>query len=120
VVDYPTDNWLRCWFAGIQADAVSISLHRSLTDWERFVASCFREFARIVRPGGKIAFEVGEVRGGKLALEHTVLSAAAELPVAPLAVMINRQIFTKTAQCWGVDNNAKGTNSNRIVVFERR
>jgi hypothetical protein len=34
--------------------------------------------------------------------------------------MINRQVFTKTAQCWGVDNNAKGTNSNRIVVFERR
>ncbi len=55
-----------------------------------------------------------------LALEHTVLSAAAGLPLQPLAVMINRQVFTKTAQCWGVDNNAKGTNSNRIVVFERR
>jgi hypothetical protein len=120
VVDYPTDNWLRCWFAGIDAESVPITLHRSLVDWERFVASCFREFARIVRPGGKVAFEVGEVRGGTLALEHTVLAAAAGLPFEPLAVMINRQAFTKTAQCWGVDNNAKGTNSNRIVVFERR
>jgi hypothetical protein len=120
VVDYPTDNWLRCWFAGIEPATVPITLHRSLADWERFVAACFHEFARIVRPGGKIAFEVGEVRGGKLALEHTVLSAAAGLPLQPLAVMINRQVFTKTAQCWGVDNNAKGTNSNRIVVFERR
>ena len=120
VVDYPTDNWLRCWFAGIDAEAVPITLHRSLEDWERFIACCFREFARIVRPGGKVAFEVGEVRGGKLALEHTVLAAAAGLPFEPLAVMINRQVFTKTAQCWGVDNNAKGTNSNRIVVFERR
>jgi len=120
VVDYPTDNWLRCWFAGIDAEAVPITLHRSLADWERFIASCFREFARIVRPGGKVAFEVGEVRGGTLALEHTVLAAAAGLPFEPLAVMINRQVFTKTAQCWGVDNNAKGTNSNRIVVFERR
>jgi hypothetical protein len=120
VVDYSTDNWLRCWFAGIQPAAVPITLHRSLADWERFVGSCFREFARVVRPGGRIAFEVGEVRGGKLALEHTVLSAAAGLPLQPLAVMINRQVFTKTAQCWGVDNNAKGTNSNRIVVFERR
>lgn len=120
VVDYPTDNWLRCWFAGIEPATVPITLHRSLADWERFVASCFREFARVVRPGGKIAFEVGEVRGGKLALEHTVLSAAVGLPLQPLAVMINRQVFTKTAQCWGVDNNAKGTNSNRIVVFERR
>jgi phosphatidylethanolamine/phosphatidyl-N-methylethanolamine N-methyltransferase len=78
------------------------------------------EFARVVRPGGKIAFEVGEVRGGKVALEHAVLSAAKDLPLEPIAVMINRQAFTKTAQCWGVDNNAKGTNSNRIVVFERR
>ena len=120
VVDYPTDNWLRCWFAGIDAETVPITLHRSLADWEGFVASCFREFARIVRPGGKVAFEVGEVRGGKLALEHTVLAAAAGLPFEPLAVMINQQVFTKTAQCWGVDNNAKGTNSNRIVVFERR
>jgi SAM-dependent methyltransferase len=120
VVDYPMDNWLRCWFAGIDPRTVPITLHSSLADWERFVAACFREFARIVRPGGKIAFEVGEVRGGKVALEHAVLSAAEGLPFEPLAVMINRQAFTKTAQCWGVDNNAKGTNSNRIVVFERR
>ena len=120
VVDYPMDNWLRCWFAGIGANAVPITLHRSLTDWEAFVASCFGEFARVVRPGGKVAFEVGEVRGGKVALEHAVLSAARGLPLTPLAVMINRQSFTKTAQCWGVDNTAKGTNSNRIVVFERR
>jgi hypothetical protein len=120
VVDYPSDNWLRCWFAGIEPASVPISLHRSLTDWESFVAACFKEFARVVRPGGKIAFEVGEVRGGKVALERTVLSAAKGPPLAPIAVMINRQAFTKTAQCWGVDNNAKGTNSNRIVVFERR
>ena len=120
VVDYPMDNWLRCWFAGIDPNAVPITLHSSLADWKGFVAACFREFARIVRPGGKIAFEVGEVRGGKIALEHAVLSAARDLPFEPLAVMINRQAFTKTAQCWGVDNNAKGTNSNRIVVFERR
>ncbi|MEZ5830425.1 MAG: DNA methyltransferase [Dongiaceae bacterium] len=120
VVDYPMDNWLRCWFAGIDAGAVPITLHRSLVAWQSFVTSCFREFARVVRPGGKIAFEVGEVRGGKVALEQAVLAAAEGLPLEPLAIMINRQAFTKTAQCWGVDNNAKGTNSNRIVVFERR
>jgi hypothetical protein len=120
VVDYPMDNWLRCWFAGIDPDSVPITLHSSLPDWEGFIAACFREFARIMRPGGKIAFEVGEVRKGKVALEHAVLSAARGLPLDPLAVMINSQVFTKTAQCWGVDNNAKGTNSNRIVVFERR
>ena len=36
------------------------------------------------------------------------------------AVLINDQRFTKTANCWGVRNNAGGTNTNRIAVFERR
>ena len=120
VVDYPADNWLRCWFAGIAAESVPISLHRGLADWERFVARCFAEFARVLRPGGVIAFEVGDVRGGKVVLEQAVLRAARGLELAPLAMMVNSQSFTKTAQCWGVDNNSKGTNSNRIVVFERR
>jgi hypothetical protein len=30
-----------------------------------------------------------------------------------------RQAFTKTAHIWGVGNNDKGTNSNRIVLFEK-
>lgn len=120
VVDYPSDNWLRCWFAGLAAETVPITMHRSLSDWEGFVARCFLEFVRVLRPGGVLAFEVGEVRGGKVALEQAVLRAALGLPLAPLAVVVNSQRFTKTAQCWGVDNNSKGTNSNRIVVFERR
>jgi hypothetical protein len=33
--------------------------------------------------------------------------------------MINQQEFTKTAHCWGVTNNAGGTNSNRIVLFRK-
>jgi hypothetical protein len=33
--------------------------------------------------------------------------------------MINAQEFTKTANAWGVDNQKKGTNTNRIVVFQR-
>jgi len=34
-------------------------------------------------------------------------------------VIINSQSFTKTSNCWGVDNNKRGTNSNRIVVFRK-
>jgi len=39
--------------------------------------------------------------------------------LTPALVMVNAQQFTKTANCWGVDNNAKGTNTNRIVVFRK-
>jgi hypothetical protein len=34
-------------------------------------------------------------------------------------VLINAQRFTKTAACWGVHNNAKGTNTNRVVLFRK-
>jgi hypothetical protein len=38
----------------------------------------------------------------------------------PIAVLINDQEFTKTSNCWGVDNAAKGTNTNRIVILQKR
>lgn len=119
VVDYAGDNWLRCWFAGIDVSAVEIACHRNLAAWEGFVRNAFSEFARILRPGGIAAFEVGEVRGGKVLLERHVAAALDGLPFRLLGVMVNRQEFTKTANCWGVANNARGTNSNRIVLAER-
>jgi len=27
--------------------------------------------------------------------------------------------ITKTTNCWGVENNFKGTNTNRIVLFRK-
>ncbi len=119
VVDYAGDNWLRGWFAGIDPD-VPRAQHRTTSAWEAFVRACFTEFARVVRPGGFVAFEVGEVRGGKVLLERNVAAAMAGLPFDLLGVMVNRQSFTKTANCWGVGNNAGGTNTNRIVLARRR
>ncbi len=120
IVQYAQDNWLRCWFAGIDAGAVEIAMHRTEAAWEAMVRDSLREMARVVRPGGHVAFEVGEVRKGKILLERAVWRAAEGLPFERLAVMVNQQAFTKTAKCWGVDNNAKGTNTNRIVLLRRR
>jgi len=119
VVDYEGDNWLRCWFAGIDPRAVMLDRHRDVAAWERFVRRAFGEFARVVRPGGMVAFEVGEVRGGNILLERNVVAAIAGLPFDVLGVMVNSQAFTKTANCWGVGNNARGTNTNRIVLARR-
>ena len=119
IVDYEGDNWLRCWFAGIDPRTVRIARHGGIPAWERFVRGCFEEFARVVRPGGFIGFEVGEVRGGKVLLERNVVAAIGGLPFEVLGVMVNQQAFTKTANCWGVGNNAKGTNTNRIVMIRR-
>jgi hypothetical protein len=119
VVDYSGDNWLRCWFAGIDPASVRLDKHRDVAAWEAFVRRGFQEFARVVRPGGVVAFEVGEVRGGKVMLERHVAAAIQGLPFNVPGVMINQQAFTKTANCWGVGNNKAGTNTNRIFLAVR-
>jgi hypothetical protein len=120
VVQYAADNWLRCWFIGRDAGAIPIAMHRDPQDWMRFVRAVFAELGRVVRAGGHVAFEVGEVRSGTIELEKWVLRAVADLPWAPVCVLVNVQEFTKTANCWGVDNNSKGTNTNRVVILQRR
>ncbi len=120
IVQYAEDNWLRSWFAGIDVSSVHIAHHRTQSAWRDMVHETLRELARIVKPGGHVAFEVGEVRNGKVLLERLVWEAAEGLPFDRLFVMVNQQEFTKTAACWGVKNNTKGTNTNRIVILQRR
>lgn len=119
IVQYAQDNWLRCWFAGIDVNTVCIAMHKTVEAWQGMVHQTLREQARILRPGGHVAFEVGEVRRGKVLLEKVVWKSAEGLPFERLGVMINQQEFTKTANCWGVRNNRGGTNTNRIVLLKR-
>lgn len=119
VVDYAGDNWLRCWFCGIDPRDVDITIAKRPADWQAAMGAVFEELYRVVRPGGFVAFEVGEVRGGKLRLEELVVPAALGAGFEACLVVVNAQAFTKTANCWGVTNNQKGTNSNRIVVVRK-
>lgn len=119
IVQYRDDNWLRCWFAGIDAGGVAIAHHRTEAGWRSMVRNVLCELSRVVRPGGHVAFEVGEVRRGRVLLERLVWDAAEGLPFERMFVMINQQEFTKTANCWGVNNNSGGTNTNRIVILRR-
>lgn len=120
VVQYAADNWLRCWFADIDPSTVAIDTHRTEEAWTQMVHRVLQEQARIVKPRGYVAFEVGEVRSGRVLLERLVWRAADGLPFDRLGVMINQQEFTKTANCWGIVNGAKGTNTNRIVLLQRQ
>jgi DNA methylase len=119
VVNYAADNWLRCWFCGIDVETVDISIHRRVDAWQDAMTTVFRELARVLKPDGHVAFEVGEVRGGKVKLEEAVLPCGVAAGLTPQLIVINSQEFTKTANCWGIKNNRKGTNTNRIVVFRK-
>lgn len=119
VVDYAADNWLRSWFINLDPQSVKMSSHRDITTWESSMRRTFSEIHRVLRPGGWVAFEVGEVRGGRIKLEDSIVPAGTAAGLTPEIILINSQNFTKTANCWGVKNNSLGTNTNRIVLFQK-
>jgi len=121
VVRYADDNWLRCWFNDIEVSEVEkkISLCRDVGTWSDMIGSVFDELHRVTVPGGWVAFEVGEVNNGKVKLDEYVVPLGIESGFTCAGVMVNSQDFTKTSNIWGVDNMKIGTNTNRIVLFNK-
>ena len=121
VVQYADDNWLRCWFNGIDINqvAANITMSKTVEQWAEKMQSVFKELYRVTKPGGVVAFEVGEVRNGKIKLEEVVIPLGLNVGFECLGILINQQEFTKTANIWGVNNNTSGTNSNRIAIFKK-
>lgn len=119
VVQYSSDNWLRCWFNGIDDKDVSrtITVARKIEDWSFVMAGVFRELYRITKSGGWVAFEVGEVRRGAVKLEEYIIPVGLKSGFDCVGVMLNQQKFTKTSNIWGIKNNSLGTNTNRIILF---
>ena len=121
IVRYADDNWLRCWFNDIEVSEVEkkISLCRDVGTWSDMMGSVFDELYRVTVPGGWVAFEVGEVNNGKVKLDEYVVPLGIESGFTCAGVMVNSQDFTKTSNIWGVDNMKTGTNTNRIVLFNK-
>jgi DNA modification methylase len=121
VVQYKNDNWLRCWFCGLDAESIgkNITMARTIDSWSEIMSDVLKELYRVTKPGGHVAFEVGEIKKGSIKLEKIILPIGINVGFKPLGIIINAQFFTKTANIWGVDNNSKGTNTNRIVLFKK-
>lgn len=121
IVQYAKDNWLRCWFNGIDAKVIEsrITMAKTVEKWSEIMSDVFKELYRITKTGGNVVFEVGEIKNGKVNLEDYVVPIGEAAGFTCNCVMINEQTFTKTANIWGVSNNDKGTNTNRIVVFKK-
>lgn len=121
IVQYSQDNWLRCWFNSINTDAIEkkITMSKKVEDWAAVMGSVFEQLYRITKPGGWVAFEVGEVRNGKVNLEEYVIPLGWQAGFNCIGVIINLQEFTKTSNIWGIKNNNFGTNTNRIALFQK-
>ena len=121
VVQYDKDNWLRCWFNGIDAEEIAknITMSKTIDEWSAVMQDVFLELYRITKKGGWVAFEVGEVKGGKIKLDEHVVPLGLNAGFNCVGILVNLQEFTKTSNIWGVKNNKSGTNTNRIVLFNK-
>jgi hypothetical protein len=126
-VDYLADNWLEFWFTGIDQRPFQNKLIMcpSLAEWSSFIGDVLREMLRVLKPRGYAVVEVGEVEsnGEMIYLDEVVARAAEKVTAANKRliveeVLVNQQNFTKLANCFNVDNNLKGTNTNRLVVIK--
>lgn len=118
VVNYRQDNWLRCWFAGVDPNKIP-KLTSSVAQWTENISLAIREMLRILKPRGHIAIEVGEIKRGQIKMEDLIVNAGSRCGISPKEIYLNEQNFTKTSHCWGIENNKSGTNTNRIVVFQK-
>jgi hypothetical protein len=121
IVQYSLDNWLRCWFNDIDAKKVEKKMTMSTTvgAWAREMGKVFKDLYRVTKDSGHLAFEVGEIKNRKVMLEETIIPLALDAGFDCMGVVINEQDFTKTSNIWGVSNNTRGTNTNRIALFKK-
>ncbi len=121
IVQYAKDNWLRGWFNGIDINEIEkkITMSKTIVQWTDVMQKVFDELYRITKIGGYVAFEVGEVKNGKIKLDEYIVPLGIKSGFNIIGIIINAQEFTKTANIWGIKNNNKGTNSNRIVLFKK-
>jgi hypothetical protein len=96
-----------------------MTMARTIDAWCNVMGGTFAELFRITKLGGHVAFEVGEVRKGTISLDEHVVQLGFNAGFKYNGILINKQKFTKTANIWGVKNNAGGTNTNRIVLFSK-
>lgn len=127
-VDYVQDTWIESWFCDIPSESLEDKIVQTpdLSKWAQFISDTLAELHRVVKKGGQVAMEVGEVRyqGDLLNLDEIVVNLTASKgfnlgQFKVNEVLVQSQQFTKLANCFKVANNKLGTNTNRIVLMEK-
>lgn len=126
LLSYSNNNWLRLWFLqengiinynGNEVKERDNALLETIDGWKSDILEVFIDINRILLCAKYMIFEAGKV--GNTCLATTAVPIAIEAGLEPVALMLTNTRFTKTAHCWGVSNNIKGTNSNRILICRK-
>jgi hypothetical protein len=119
-VDYKGDNWLRCWFLGIDSKALNIWQIRDVFAWRTQMVKVLTKLACNSAGNATLCWEVGEVRGSTidLALHSAVAGHLAGWQTH--MCLIHQAEFNKVSTTYGVTSNEKGTNENRILIMSKR
>ncbi len=127
-VDYVQDTWIETWFCDIAREEVEGRIVQTpdLEKWTDFISATLSELHRVLVKGGLVAMEVGEVRyqGVILNLDEILVNLTCSRAYnmhqfKVTEVYVQSQQFTKLANCFKVENNKLGTNTNRIVLMEK-
>jgi hypothetical protein len=120
-VNYADDNWLRFWFNALDREEIAsrLTMAHTVEAWTERMTRVLEELQRITRPEGVVAFEVGEIRKRNLRLDEVVVPIGLRAGFRCAGILVNQQQFTKTSNIWGIQNNKAGTNTNRIVLFQK-
>ncbi len=127
-VDYVQDTWIETWFCDIPRESVENRIVQTpdLQKWTDFISATISELHRVLVKGGLVAMEVGEVRhqGVILNLDEILVNLTCQRQYnmhqfKVREVYVQSQQFTKLANCFKVENNKLGTNTNRIVLMEK-
>ncbi|MHA2297002.1 MAG: site-specific DNA-methyltransferase [Candidatus Hodarchaeales archaeon] len=122
-VDYVLDNWIECWFLGLDQDEFrdNLIMTNDLNSWKKFINDSMLEFVRVLKSEHKLIIEVGDVSHNRkrINLDEIVLEIGEDIGLNYEKAFINSQKFTKLSNCFRVTNNEKGVNTNRMVVFEK-
>ena len=94
-------------------------MSRTIGAWSAVMEEVFQELFRITLNGGWVAFEVGEIKGGKVKLDEYIIPAGLNAGFNCAGIIINLQQFTKTAHIWGVKNNTGGTTQTGLSCSTR-
>ncbi len=127
-VDYVQDTWIETWFCDIPRTSVEGKIVQTpdLEKWSQFISDTLSDLHRVLVPGGHVAMEVGEVRhqGELLNLDEILVNLTCSRKYNAhqfrvKEIYVQSQQFTKLANCFKVENNKLGTNTNRIVLMEK-